>query len=85
MPANAPIYRLVVRASPIRTKQFLWEIVDDNNRGTPVEASERTFRSMEEAYGAGKAALEYWRQRANRQQASSGALGQQKPLGGKPV
>jgi hypothetical protein len=78
VPANAPSYRLRVRASPIKSKQFQWEIIDEN-RGVEVQTSERTFRSMAEAYDAGLAPLEQWRQRANRQLASSGALGQPKP------
>jgi hypothetical protein len=82
VPPLAPNYRLRVRASPIKARQFQWEVVDDN-RAIAVQASERTFRSMEEAYGDGQASLEHWRQRSNRQIASSGSLGQRKP--GRPV
>ena len=41
-------------------------IMDDNNRGAPVQASKRTFRSLEDAYNAGKGALEYWRDKTRR-------------------
>ena len=41
-----------------KAKQFVWVIVDDNRRGIAVQASKRTFRSMEDAYNAGRAALE---------------------------
>ena len=61
-----PTYRLVVSASHLKTKQFVWVIVDDNNRGTAVQASKRTFRSLEDAYNAGKGALEYWRDKTRR-------------------
>ena len=50
----------------IRMMQFVWVIVDDNNRGTAVQASKRTFRSLEDAYNAGKGALEYWRDKTRR-------------------
>jgi hypothetical protein len=82
VPPLAPIYRLRVRAAPLKSRQFLWEIVDENH-AIAVQTSERTFRSMEDAYGEDQASLEHWRQRANRQLASSGSLGQQKP--GRPV
>ena len=82
VPPLAPNYRLRVRAAPAKSRQFLWEIVDENH-AIAVQTSERTFRSMEDAYGDGQASLEHWRQRANRQLASSGSLGQQKP--GRPV
>ena len=61
-----PTYRLVVSASHLTAKQFVWVIVDDNNRGTPVQTSKRTFRSMVDAYNAGKGALEYWRDKTRR-------------------
>ena len=61
-----PIYRLVVTASPLKAKQFIWVIVDDSDRGTPVQTSKQTFRSMEDAYNAGKGALEYWRDKTRR-------------------
>jgi hypothetical protein len=63
---NIPIYRLVVRPSVHKTKQFGWEIRDDNHSGGFVQASERTFRSMEEAYNDGRGALEYWQQKVRR-------------------
>ena len=61
-----PIYRLVVTASQLKAKQFVWVIVDDSDRGTPVQTSKQTFRSMEDAYSAGKGALEYWRDKTRR-------------------
>ena len=61
-----PTYRLVVSASHLKAKQFVWVIVDDNSRGAPIQASKRTFRSMEDAYNAGKGALEYWRDKTRR-------------------
>jgi hypothetical protein len=61
---DAPIYRLVVTASQLKAKQFVWVIVDDTHGGRPVQTSKVTFRSMEDAYNAGKGALEYWRQGA---------------------
>ena len=61
-----PTYRLVVSASHLKAKQFVWVIVDDNSRGTPVQASKRTFRSLDDAYNAGKGALEYWRDKTRR-------------------
>jgi hypothetical protein len=61
-----PTYRLVVSASHLKAKQFVWVIVDDNSRGAPVQASKRTFRSLGDAYNAGKGALEYWRYKTRR-------------------
>jgi hypothetical protein len=64
---SPPLYRLVVTASQLKAKQFVWVIVDDNHRaGTPVETSKVTFRSMEDAYNAGKGALEYWQRKTRR-------------------
>jgi hypothetical protein len=63
---NAPIYRLVVTASQLKAKQFVWVIVDDTNRGIPVQTSKTTFRSLEDAYNAGSGALEYWQQKTRR-------------------
>jgi hypothetical protein len=63
-PAASPlasIYRLVVTTSQFKPRQFVWMIVDDAHRNTPVQTSEATFRSMEDAYNAGKGALEHWR------------------------
>jgi hypothetical protein len=34
-----PIYRLVVTASQLKARQFVWVIVDDTNRGIPVQTS----------------------------------------------
>jgi hypothetical protein len=56
-----PVYRLVVTGSYLKARQFVWVIVDDTNRGIPVQTSKSTFRSMEDAYNAGTGALEYWR------------------------
>jgi hypothetical protein len=56
----------VVTASQLKAKQFVWVIVDDTNRGIPVQTSKATFRSMEDAYNAGKGALEYWRDKTRR-------------------
>src|SRR6516164_5762154 len=65
-PTNFPIYRLIVRAAIYKSKQFVWEILDDSNRGQCVQASKRTFRSMEDAYNIGEGALEYWQQKTRR-------------------
>jgi hypothetical protein len=64
-PPPTPNYRLVVTASS-KAKQFVWVIVDDNHRGNPVQASRQTYRSMEDAYNAGKGALEYLRAKMQR-------------------
>ena len=61
-----PIYRLVVTASQIRARQFIWVIMDDSGRGAPVQASKQTFRSMADAYDAGRGALEYWHAKMRR-------------------
>jgi hypothetical protein len=61
-----PIYRLVVTASQLKAKQFIWVIVDESYRSTPVHTSKATFRSMEEAYNAGRGALEYWQRKTRR-------------------
>jgi hypothetical protein len=58
--------RLIVRASIYKSKQFVWEILDDSDPGQCVQASKRTFRSMEDAYNIGKGALEYWQQKTRR-------------------
>ena len=63
---TTPIYRLVVTASPLKAKQFVWAIVDDSTRGRPVQNSNETFRSLEDAYNAGKGALEYWQRKTRR-------------------
>ena len=65
-PTNVPIYRLIVRAAVHKSKQFVWEILDDSNQGQCVQASKRTFRSMEDAYNVGKGAFEYWQQKTRR-------------------
>ena len=64
-PGTAPIYRLVVNAAQHKAKQFVWVIVDDS-RCFPVQTSKQTYPSMEDAYNAGKGALEYWRERMRR-------------------
>jgi hypothetical protein len=61
---TAPIYRLVVTAAQLNAKQFVWMIVDDDNRGKTVQTSKATFRSLEDAYNAGRGALEYWLRKA---------------------
>jgi hypothetical protein len=61
-----PAYRLVVTASQLKAKQFVWVIVNDSFRGAPAQTSKRTFRSMEDAYNAGRDALAYWQQKARR-------------------
>jgi hypothetical protein len=63
---TTPIYRLVVTASQLKAKQFVWVIVDDSHRATPVQTSKATFRSLEDAYTAGKGALEYWQRKTRR-------------------
>jgi hypothetical protein len=68
LPTGDQTYRLVVAASQLKTKQFVWVIVDESNRGLRVQASEQTFRSMEDAYNAGQGALKYWRAKAMRAQ-----------------
>ena len=60
------MYRLVVTASPLKAKQCVWVIVDDSNGGKPVQTSEATFGSMENAYSAGRGALAYWQRKARR-------------------
>ena len=42
-----------------------------HNRDTPVQASNRSFQSLEDAYNAGQGALEYWRDKATRAQAKA--------------
>ena len=54
-PTGAQTYRLVVSASHLKAKQFGWVIVDDTNHGTPVQASNRSSPSLEEAYKIGRA------------------------------
>ena len=71
LPAGAQTYRLVVRASRSAKKQFVWEILDDSNESLCVQAAKQAFRSLEEAYNAGKGALEYWRDKAMRAQAKA--------------
>ena len=61
-----PIYRLLVTASHLKAKQFVWVIVDDTNRGRPVQTSKETFRSLEDAYNAGKGGLEFWQRKTRR-------------------
>jgi hypothetical protein len=61
-----PIFRLVVTASQFKAKQFVWVIVDDTHRCTPVQTSKATFRSLEDAYNAGRGALEYWQRKTRR-------------------
>ena len=65
-PPTPPSYRLVVTASQVRAKQFIWVIVDDNNRAVRVQTSKQTFRTMEDAYNAGKGALDYWHAKMGR-------------------
>jgi hypothetical protein len=65
-PPLAPIYRLVVTASQLKAKQFIWEIRDDNKQGAIVQTSKATFRSLDDAYNAGRGALEYWRAKMRR-------------------
>jgi hypothetical protein len=62
----APIYRLVVTASPMKAKQFVWVIKDDTDGGKTVQTSRATFRSLEDAYNAGTGALEYWHRKTRR-------------------
>jgi hypothetical protein len=61
-----PSYRLVVTASQLKAKQFVWVIVNDSIRGASVQTSKQTFRSMEDAYNAGRDALANWQQKARR-------------------
>ena len=49
-----------------RARKLFWVIVDDTNRGTPVQTSKQTFRSLEDAYNAGRGALEFWRDKTRR-------------------
>jgi hypothetical protein len=62
----APTYRLVVTASQLKAKQFVWVIMDDTSGGRPVQTSKQTFRSLEDAYNAGRGALEFWRDKTRR-------------------
>jgi hypothetical protein len=54
-----PQYRVVVRARDnTRVKDFIWEIVQSgDNGGKAVAKSIRAFKTMEEAYSSGAAAL----------------------------
>jgi hypothetical protein len=61
-----PAYRLVVTASQLKARQFVWVIANDSFHGAPVQTSKRTFRSMEDAYNTGRDALAYWQQKARR-------------------
>ena len=70
-PTGDQTYRLVVSASHLKAKQFVWVIMDDSNKGLRVQVSRQTFRSLEDAYNAGKGALEYWRAKAMRAQAKA--------------
>jgi hypothetical protein len=65
-PPIIPGYRLVVTASQLKAKQFVWVVVNDSFRGAPVQTSKRTFRCMEDAYNAGRDPLAYWQQKARR-------------------
>jgi hypothetical protein len=65
-PVTTPHYRLVVTASQTKSRQVVWVIVDDSNRGIPVQTSKQAFRSMEDAYEAGRGALGYWRDKMRR-------------------
>jgi hypothetical protein len=50
------MYRLLVTASQLKAKKFVWVIVDDTNRGAPVQTSKQAFRSLEDAYNTGRGA-----------------------------
>ena len=52
-------YRILVTARPdSRPRDFIWQIVRDTTEGLSVKAgSTATFKSMNEAYTAGAAAL----------------------------
>ena len=52
-------YRVLVKARPDpRPRDFIWQIVRDTTEGLSVKAgSTATFKSMNEAYTAGAAAL----------------------------
>jgi hypothetical protein len=58
-PSAGP-YRVVVKAAaPSRTRNFIWEIVRSDDPGAQaVDRSIRGFKTMEEAYASGAAALE---------------------------
>ena len=64
VPTGAQTYLLVVRASRSAKKQFVWEILDDSNGSHCVQASQQAFRSLADAYNAGKGALAYWHDKA---------------------
>ena len=66
-----PTYRLVVTASQLKAKQFVWVIVDESQKGLCVQTSKQTFRSLEDAYNAGQSALAYWRAKAMRTQTNA--------------
>jgi hypothetical protein len=61
-----PTYRLVITASQLKAKQFVWVIVNDGHGGKPVQISRARFRSMDDAYNAGKGALEHWQRKTRR-------------------
>src|SRR5262249_27452443 len=56
--SSEPRLRLVVRASSDRRKQYVWEIHDNHETVARVEISQQAYRTMEEAYAAGKAVME---------------------------
>ena len=58
-PPEAPIYRLVVKARTAGHKGYVWEIIRDWEDQTrdPVQRSEASYKTMEEAYTQGTVAL----------------------------
>jgi hypothetical protein len=59
-------YRVVVKAAKAesRARDFIWEIVRSDDPDKAVGRSIRAFKTMEEAYASGVAALKRINQRA---------------------
>ena len=60
--APVPSYRVVVRASGLARRGFIWEIVHSDVKANAFvkETSARSFRTMEEAFNDGAAVLAKW-------------------------
>ena len=72
-------FRMVVRASSDRRKQFVWEIHDHQDLGASIETSQQAYRTMEEAYTAGKAVLETLKHKVQPANAPDGVSAQPAP------
>jgi hypothetical protein len=56
---EVPIYRLVVKGRTTGHKGYVWEILKDweDQTRNPVQRSEKSYKTMEEAYTQGTVAL----------------------------